>query len=231
MLNNNYQYLCDKIMKMKSIFICNHLREIIFMKKLVLLIVIFLIGIIDLSAQSKKTKAIFDLPKKNYKLISQKTVYTKKTTISRDFDNDGIKESITVGLGQINFNIIGYQNNRGYLLGPELPSNPTDPCRCVDEDGDLLKDFYIQISSIDLDNDNKEELIISVGNMAFTSQTVIYKVRRSDTLPFIKVCQIEGHVYPLYLNENNEIIVPIGVRGLYEGYKMQDGRMKITNKL
>lgn len=197
------------------------------MRNLLLLILICLIGTIGVSAQSKYSKVIFNLPKKNYKLISQKNVYSKNTTINRDFDNDGVKERITVGKGQCSFRILGYHNNYGYQIGPELPSH----VRYVDELGDLREDFYVQISYIDLDNDNKEELIVSIGDMVCTSQTVIYKVRRSDTLPFVKICQIEGYVYPLYLNENNEIIVPIGVRGLYEGYKMQEGRMKITNKL
>ena len=183
---------------------------------------IFILGIIGIPAQAMISKAIFCLPTKNYQLLSYKKIYSKDTIIKRDFDKDGIVEKVIIGrLYPNGFRIEGIQNQNGYELAIELSD-------CIDEFGDLLECFYVQISYVDLDNDGKEELIVSVGDMLVVSQTAIYKIRKSDTLPFIKVGQIEGQGH-IYLTSENEIIAPIGSLGLYKGYTMQDGRLKITN--
>lgn len=199
------------------------------MRMLTLLFLIVLSGTIYSSANPRHRNTMFELPKSNYKLITQQTIYSKKNVINRDFDQDGIEEQIIIERDHPNgFRILGIQNHRGYNLIPDLLYEQNIPY--VDEFEDLLDDFFVQISYIDLDNDNKEELILTIGDMLTTSITVIYKIRRSDTLPFVRVCQIEGQD-KLYLTEDKEIIVPIGSQGLYEGYKMQDGRIKITNKI
>lgn len=196
------------------------------MRDIAVSILLFLSGIIYASAQPGLPDAIFDLPKTNYKLIAQQTIYAKDTIIKRDFDNDGVEESIIVGRNHPNgFMIVGIQNHYGYNLCPVLSDIDMPPC---DEFGDLSAGFYVQISWIDLDNDNKEELIVSVGDMSITSFTSIYRIRESNTLPFIKVCQINGQGH-LYLTDNKDIIVPIGFQGLANVYRMQDGRIKVIN--
>lgn len=189
------------------------------------LLLCFIFSISSISAQSKNLKAILlNLPKSNYKLISQKEVYAKDTIITRDFDNDSVEEQIFIGKNHPNgFRILGIQNHYGYDLCPTLYNTYTNP---IDEFGELSEDFYIQISWFDLDDDKKEELIVSVGDKVVTSFTVIYKIRKSNTLPFVKVAQIDGQGR-LYLTNDKEIIAPYGSQYLCEVYKMENGRLKI----
>lgn len=199
------------------------------MRMPILLLLIVLSGTIYSLAAPRHRNTMFELPKSNYKLLTQQTIYSKKTVINRDFDQDGIEEQIIIERDHPNgFRILGIQNHRGYRIEPDLLYEQNIPY--INEFGDLLDDFFVQISYIDLDNDNKEELIVTIGDMLITSVTAIYKIRRSDTLPFVRVCQIEGQG-KLYLTEDKEIIVPLGSQGLYEGYKMQNGKIKITNKI
>lgn len=92
-----------------------------------------------------------------------------------------------------------------------------------DQFGDLNEGCYIQISYYDLDNDNKEELIVTIGDMLISSVSAIYKVRRSSSSPFVYLGQFDGQG-DLYL-DGKTIIVPIGSQGLYLAYKVLGGKL------
>lgn len=176
---------------------------------------------INISAQTN-SKAIFHLPTSNYKLITWENIYSHGgTSIERDFDKDGIKEKILVKRDTPNgYKILGIQGQYGYHLSPAYVEELD---MLQDQFGDLNENSYIQISYYDLDSDNKDELIVTVGDMLVTSVTAIYKVRKSSSSPFVCLGQIEGQG-ELYLN-GKTIIVPVGSQGLYRAFKVQGGKM------
>lgn len=180
-----------------------------------------LMGAINISAQTN-SKTIFHLPTSNYKLIPWEKIYSPdRNYIERDFDKDGIKERILVGRNTPNgYRILGFQGQHGYDLRPGYGGERE---MLEDQFGDLNEGCYIQISYYDLDNDNKEELIVTIGDMLISSVSAIYKVRRSSSSPFVYLGQFDGQG-DLYL-DGKTIIVPIGSQGLYLAYKVLDGKL------
>lgn len=164
---------------------------------------------------------------KRWKIISPKQLKSSKQLLFKtDFNKDGIKEEIRVRIGnQGILEIHGFQNNRGHNLN--IPYSETE-FSYLDEFGGMKEDYHIQITSIDLDNDNKDELIITIGNKLIDTYSIIYKVRHSDSLPFVRIAVLYCPREQMLITNNKEIYCPIGFQGLGNWYKMHNGRI-ITN--
>lgn len=179
--------------------------------------------ILLITTTSCKPQEIFHVSKKHYKLFSKEKIYKKNQYVYHDFDKDGEEEIIFLGLNQIGIKITGYHGNYGY----NLQDNIYDiECNYWDEDGELFDETYFQITHYDLDSDGKDELIISISD-GIDFHSVIYRVRKSDTLAFIYVGTISGQeMHGMYLFEDNKIWCPIGSQGLGDKYIYQNGRLK-----
>lgn len=162
----------------------------------------------------------------NWKIISFKQLVTYKVhEFKHDFNKDGVKETIVVHLGtpQPFLEIHGIHNDKGYPLA--IDANDIE--NLVDEFG-INEGVHVQITSIDLDNDNRDELIITIGNKLIDTYSIIYKVRHSDSLPFVRIAVLYCPREQMLITNNKEIYCPIGFQGLGNRYKMHNGRI-ITN--
>lgn len=163
----------------------------------------------------------------NWKIISPKQLVTYKAhEFKHDFNKDGVKETIVVCLDtpQPFLDIHGIHNDKVYRLA--IYANDIE--NLVDEFGGINEGIYVQITSIDLDNDNRDELIITIGDMLVDTYSFIYKVRTSDTLPFVRLAALGCTGSPMIITRNKEIWCRIGFQGLGNWYKMHNGRI-ITN--
>lgn len=163
----------------------------------------------------------------NWKIISPKQLVTYKAhEFKHDFNKDGVKETIVVCLDTpVPFlEIYGIHNDKVYRLA--ISANDIE--NLVDEFGGINEGVHVQITSIDLDNDNRDELIITIGNKLIDTYSIIYKVRHSDSLPFVRIAVLYCPREQMLITNNKEIYCPIGFQGLGNWHKMHNGRI-ITN--
>ena len=152
----------------------------------------------------------------NHFIISSSDDISKDKTLQVDLDLDGEKETILIGRNHPNgVRVLGIKGEYGIdLLYCELDN-------AFDEFGELNNGYYIQASYVDLDNDGKNEVLVSVGDKQMEMTTAIYKVRDAEEDSFKLIGVIEGQSKMRL--EGTHIIVPIGFQGLYEEY-IYDGQ-------
>lgn len=193
-------------------------------------VLILIIGFLCFSCTNKKTSDAKTQPETTFQeeydnlfnigndhfIISSSDDISEDKTLKVDLDLDGEKETILIGQDHPNgVRVVGFKGKYGiHLLSYELDN-------AFDEFGELNKGYYIQASYIDLDNDGKNEVLVSVGNKLTEMTTAIYKVRDAEEDSFKLIGIIEGQS-KMYLEENH-IIASFGSQGLYEEY-IYDGQ-------
>lgn len=165
----------------------------------------------------------------NHFIISSSDDINKDKTLQVDLDLDGKKETIIIGKDHPNgVKVRGIKGEYSINLLSLLFDNTNDERisdildGMFDEYADLNKGCYIQASYVDLDNDGKYEVLISVGDRIMQIMvTAIYRVRDAEEASFQLKGIIEGQSN-MYLR-GNHIIAPYGSFGLFEEY-IYDGK-------
>ena len=170
----------------------------------------------EIHTYPQENKGIFVLGNNHFILSSWKDIYEEKTLYA-DFDKDGEKETIIVGADHPNgTRVVGMKGKYGVDL---LQFNTED---FFDAEGNINKNCFIQASYFDLDNDGKDEVLISLSDKTMgVMKTAIYRVRNAEEASFKLVGVIDGQ-YKMYL-EDNHIIVPYGSQGLFGEYMYDKG--------
>ncbi|MCL1610910.1 hypothetical protein [Marseilla massiliensis] len=170
----------------------------------------------EIHTYPQENKGIFVLGNNHFILSSWKDIYEEKTLYA-DFDKDGEKETIIVGADHPNgTRVVGMKGKYGVDL---LQFNTED---FFDAEGNINKNCFIQTSYFDLDNDGKDEVLISLSDKTMgVMKTAIYRVRNAEEASF-KLVGVIDEQYKMYL-EDNHIIVPYGSQGLFGEYMYDKG--------
>lgn len=172
----------------------------------------------------EKYDNLFDTRNNHFIISSSDDIYKDKT-LQVDLDLDGEKETIIIGKDYPNgVKIRGikgkYTTNFLFDDADDVRINEILD-GMFDEDGELNNGCYIQASYVDLDNDGKYEVLISVRDKRIQMITAIYRVRDAEEASFKLIGIIEGQSN-MYLI-GNHIIAPYGSFGLCEEY-IYDGQ-------
>lgn len=136
--------------------------------------------------------------------------FTKETVFSLDFNKDTKKESIVMRWRSEGFEIMGYKGNYGCEM------------ICFSDD-DIEDSKYIQITAYDFDNDDTNEVVISIGTDWDNIRSFVYRINKSDEIPYVLVGQINSQQRVIL--QNNQLIAPYGSQGLFESYYYIDGKI------
>lgn len=168
---------------------------------------------------------LFNTGDRNYIISSSKNIYIDKI-ISLDLDNDGKKETISLGNGHPNGILILAKKGRYYVDLMKEIYNSEDTAginKFFDNTYGLKEDCLIQVSCFDLDGDSKKEVIVSIGNAdEITMKSYIFKIRNAEEASFKYVGCIEG-MYYMFINRNRHIIAPQSVLRWYDEYVYTSG--------
>lgn len=156
----------------------------------------------------------------NFIICSSDDIFEEKT-IHADLDFDGKKETIIIRSDYAGVKVLGFKGKYGAdLLSDKKIFYDARTRELLDlgfnESGELENGYYIQVSYIDLNNDHKYEVLISIGNKQSEMITAIYKVRDAEGDSFKLMGIIEGQSKMRL--DGNHIIAPYGSQGLFEEY-------------
>lgn len=163
---------------------------------------------------------LFNTGNNNFIISSSDDIFNEKS-LSVDLDLDCKKETIIIRSDYSGVKVLGFKGKYGANLLSDKKIYYDERTRELlnwgfNESGELEKGYYIQVSYVDLNNDHKYEVLISIGNKESEMITAIYKVRDADEDSFKLMGIIVGQA-KMYL-EGNHIIAPYGSQGLYEEY-------------
>ena len=117
--------------------------------------------------------------------------------------------------------VLGIVNAEGYsfLQDFSLPG-------LYDEYGDLLVDYHVQITAVDMDDDAGMEVLVSVGNKATVMQTVVYHYDEAAPTKFVVAGVIDGEIQMSV--KGRKIKVPNTDPALATKYKYKDGTIELA---
>lgn len=151
---------------------------------------------------------------------SLSTILATPIEIEKDVDNDDKKEMIKLCFDQVGFAVTLSKKIGETWYGME------DILFDVEND-DNYDEYFMQVSYVDLDADNVQEIIVTIGNCP-DIYAFIYKVRNADEDSFKKIGEFSSQ--QTIILDDKHFICPYGGQGLYVEYIYDRGRIiKIGN--
>lgn len=157
-----------------------------------------------------------------------------KSDVSMDLDFKANVKPITMTVGydtpngtkfKVNFKDLDVAVNLGYKISMKSGIN---------EWGDCIEGYYIQVASHDFDNDDNPEIIIAVGNGSFDMSVNVVKyhppTNPDDAIRienWTNIANFQGQE-KIHI-EGKVITVPIGSQGLFDEYTWINGKFVKTN--
>jgi len=138
------------------------------------------------------------------------------TGMISDMDADGNLESFEISQGSPNV------TNALAIVGDTAINTVEDftSGSIFDANGDLNSNYFIQMTSCDLDGDEILELIVSAGDKSTEMETLVYSFDKAEQ-GFFFAGSITGQQYMYF--EEGTINVPTGSEGVIEQYTYNKG--------
>ncbi len=148
---------------------------------------------------------------KTYIMSGKQLLVGGSQEIELDIDGDGVKEYFRMGLDKPNgTRVTASYGGRGQNLASSLTLTSA-----FDEIGDILENYYLQLSFFDLDADGRLDVMLSVGDLTSVSETAVFHF---DGEQFAYVGSLSSGAQLRFDNENFG-----DSDDTY--YKFQDGRL------
>ena len=147
--------------------------------------------------------------------------------IKVDLDDDGQKEEISFGDGGDGVYLNCYNPTKDkfqFLLSNDLSQNPKEANYYFDN-GWIRKDVSYQITVLDLDNDGIKEIIFSAYDSADYGVALHSFVWKEINEEYKYIGNIEGQTYMYFDTDSQSVVVPIGTRGLYSEYRIENNKI------
>jgi hypothetical protein len=142
----------------------------------------------------------------------------KQVNLKVDINNDKDDESFTITRDTPNgIKILGFKGKYGCGL------DDFKSVSAFDEYGELLNGYSIQLTCSDLDKDNIDEILVSVGDSLIDMETLVYRLSNEKETPFILAGSILGQDKIYFDAEEYSIYSPYGSQGLADIYKFESG--------
>ncbi len=144
----------------------------------------------------------------------------KKMTLEIDNDNDGKLEYYALSKDTPNgIRILAVKNVYGINL------NDFKYTSAFDDYGDIKSNYSIQLTCCDLNNDNIDEILVSVGDSLIDMETLVYRLSNKKDNPFLLVGRICGQEKMTFNTKDCAIYAPYGSRGPFEKYTYKNNKI------
>lgn len=103
----------------------------------------------------------------------------------------------------------------------------------LNEYGEIIEDYYIEIANYDFDNDGNCEIIIVVGNGSFDLWVNVLKYHPPQKIEDANRIENWSVILSCYGQQSIEVVeniiqVPIGSQGLFDEYVLKNGQFEKT---
>ncbi|WP_027399296.1 hypothetical protein [Anaerovorax odorimutans] len=158
-------------------------------------------------------------------LDSTSIIEGKEASIICDIDNDGEDETFIIGRNHPNgISVSGMKGNYGINFAYDFEIDEAFDQYGL---GEVKEGYYIQITCCDLDGDEVDEVIVSLGDLCINLETLVYRVSLEEETPFILVGRINGQQNIKFDKQEHSINVPYGSQGLFTEYKLIDKKLYV----
>jgi hypothetical protein len=152
------------------------------------------------------------------------TIDGKTAEMSVDVDGDGVKEIFRISRDHPNGMLvlgISDKDAENFYYDDWI----SEITSAFDDFGDIQDGYYAQISCVDLDNDGRKEVLVSIGDKAAEQITAVYAYTGTPNAPFEYKGYMRSGDYTV-LTSDMELVAPIGTAGLANVYEYRNNTLK-----
>lgn len=154
----------------------------------------------------------------------QEYLFDQNKELEADLNNDGKLDLIVVGMDSPNGEkVLLIHKDNGINLIYYISSDMLASIENLYDEFELKEGNMMQVVLVDFDGDSQEEIVLAIGDGLTTLGISIFKINYdNDILDAEEIAFFKGQE-KIYIDKNNDIIIPFGSQGLYEQYKYEEG--------